>query len=587
MKSLVFCLLLLIGVSLIFSAHAQVSVDNEVGTLNLDKDKIFVSRYLDEQIKIYGSLTDNDRGTKVTITITDPNGDIDSASQQVFTTDVGYYETLKILNRDSLIGTYTVQASADNKIIGSLLFVVQESDNSSSIQNQIPLETVLTLEMTSNQDSIRVFPKYVNSIGNELSFTSDRDANFIKIYIDNQYIISVKPNQWSDDITIGYGPFDVYATSIKFTDSSTGDTYTSAKSDTQSVYLQQSTTSEFTTEVIITEGSSIPGCETSDTCYSPASLTINSGDTVKWKNVDTFAHTVTSGSPDDGISGVFDSSLLLRDESFENTFDIEGRYDYFCMIHPWMTGIIFVGTDQREFSIPIEINSVTDLGTSSISAIENRIVTLDGGGDYSSTYLWEQIDGQHVDLSSYYVDKPQFTAPNVANGQIEVITFAVTESSTISSSSKIIEIFVNPVNRNPTVSAGQSQEISKNLNPVILVGDALDPDGDSLTYSWKQVSGQYIQLSNTNGKQITILPNDIDYSQTTPLTFQLTVDDGFGGTARSTVNVYPIYTSVIEEQPIIIVLGIIAVIGIIVGLIIMKRRKSTIQAGVDDTQIWR
>ena len=155
------------------------------------------------------------------------------------------------MNRDSLIGTYTVQASADNKIIGSLLFVVQESDNSSSIQNQIPLETVLTLEMTSNQDSIRVFPKYVNSIGNELSFTSDRDANFIKIYIDNQYIISVKPNQWSDDITIGYGSFDVHATSPEIIITNTGETYFPATSNGQSINLSTPSSQDSTNLIII------------------------------------------------------------------------------------------------------------------------------------------------------------------------------------------------------------------------------------------------------------------------------------------------------------------------------------------------
>ena len=40
-------------------------------------------------------------------------------------------------------------------------------------------------------------------------------------------------------------------------------------------------------------------------------ITINAGDTVEWVNVDTAAHTVTGGSPADGPSGVFDSSLVM------------------------------------------------------------------------------------------------------------------------------------------------------------------------------------------------------------------------------------------------------------------------------------
>ena len=97
-----------------------------------------------------------------------------------------------------------------------------------------------------------------------------------------------------------------------------------------------------TVSVTIPTGSSSPGCETSNACYLPASTTINVGDTVEWKNTDTAAHTVTGGSPSDGPSGVFDSSLIMAGASFENTFDEAGSYDYFCMVHPWMVGNVQV-----------------------------------------------------------------------------------------------------------------------------------------------------------------------------------------------------------------------------------------------------
>ena len=97
-----------------------------------------------------------------------------------------------------------------------------------------------------------------------------------------------------------------------------------------------------TVSVTIPTGTASPGCETSNACYSPASITINAGDTVAWKNTDTAAHTVTGGSPSDGPSGVFDSSLIMAGASFENTFDTAGSYDYFCMVHPWMVGNVKV-----------------------------------------------------------------------------------------------------------------------------------------------------------------------------------------------------------------------------------------------------
>jgi len=97
-----------------------------------------------------------------------------------------------------------------------------------------------------------------------------------------------------------------------------------------------------TVSVEIPTGTSSPGCETSNACYSPASITINAGDTVEWKNTDTAAHTVTGGSPANGPSGVFDSSLIMGGASFEYTFDEAGSYEYFCMVHPWMVGDVKV-----------------------------------------------------------------------------------------------------------------------------------------------------------------------------------------------------------------------------------------------------
>ena len=97
-----------------------------------------------------------------------------------------------------------------------------------------------------------------------------------------------------------------------------------------------------TVHVEIPVGTSVPGCEETNECWSPADITINAGDTVHWMNVDTAAHTVTGGSPADGPSGVFDSSLVMVDATYEFTFDEAGSYDYFCMVHPWMTGSVTV-----------------------------------------------------------------------------------------------------------------------------------------------------------------------------------------------------------------------------------------------------
>jgi len=66
------------------------------------------------------------------------------------------------------------------------------------------------------------------------------------------------------------------------------------------------------------------------------------GDEVVWKNADTAAHTVTSGTPTDGPDGIFDSGLFAPGKTFDYTFTKKGTYPYYCIVHPWMTGTVFV-----------------------------------------------------------------------------------------------------------------------------------------------------------------------------------------------------------------------------------------------------
>ena len=72
-------------------------------------------------------------------------------------------------------------------------------------------------------------------------------------------------------------------------------------------------------------GSSTPGCEDTNSCFVPSTMTIGVGETVTWENVDNAAHTATSGTPADGSDGVFDSSLIMAGgASFSHTFDAAG-----------------------------------------------------------------------------------------------------------------------------------------------------------------------------------------------------------------------------------------------------------------------
>ena len=94
--------------------------------------------------------------------------------------------------------------------------------------------------------------------------------------------------------------------------------------------------------IAIPQGTSMPGCEETNECYNPYSITVKTGAVIEWQNFDDAAHTVTSGTPENGPDGYFDTGLFLGQESFKVQLKKAGIYDYFCMVHPWMTGKIIV-----------------------------------------------------------------------------------------------------------------------------------------------------------------------------------------------------------------------------------------------------
>ena len=94
--------------------------------------------------------------------------------------------------------------------------------------------------------------------------------------------------------------------------------------------------------VIIPAGVGTPGCEETSECYLPSSLTVGTGTTVIWENVDNAAHLATSGTPDGGPDGIFDSGMIMAGGTFEHEFSDSGEFQYYCIVHPWMIGIVTV-----------------------------------------------------------------------------------------------------------------------------------------------------------------------------------------------------------------------------------------------------
>jgi plastocyanin len=70
--------------------------------------------------------------------------------------------------------------------------------------------------------------------------------------------------------------------------------------------------------------------------FSPTTITVSVGTTVRWTNGDDIPHTVVSDDK------AFKSKVLDTDEAFTYTFTKPGTYGYFCSIHPKMVAKVVV-----------------------------------------------------------------------------------------------------------------------------------------------------------------------------------------------------------------------------------------------------
>ncbi|MCV0366101.1 MAG: hypothetical protein K5798_02405 [Nitrosopumilus sp.] len=94
--------------------------------------------------------------------------------------------------------------------------------------------------------------------------------------------------------------------------------------------------------VSIPPETSIPGCDESNTCFLPVVATLSTGGEIIWTNHDDIPHTITSGNPQNGPNGLFDSGLIMPGDTYSLMFDLAFEYDYFCLVHPWMQGSIVI-----------------------------------------------------------------------------------------------------------------------------------------------------------------------------------------------------------------------------------------------------
>ncbi len=135
------------------------------------------------------------------------------------------------------------------------------------------------------------------------------------------------------------------------------------------------------------EGTGVPGCEVDNTCFVPYEVTVDVGGEVTWTNSDTTIHFVSTGdlSTDPNMVGTdypngFDSGIVNLGTEFSHKFEEAGTYPYFCGVHPWMKGIVYVeatGGDKMDGMMqPKSIDDIMATITSE-DAMQNSPLSID------------------------------------------------------------------------------------------------------------------------------------------------------------------------------------------------------------------
>jgi poly(3-hydroxybutyrate) depolymerase len=194
-------------------------------------------------------------------------------------------------------------------------------------------------------------------------------------------------------------------------------------------------------------------------------------------------------------------------------------------------------------SVSIIVNADNDAPVSNAgndqTVDENALVNLTATAstdpeNESLSYNWNQLSGTSVVLSDSTSVTPNFTAPELLTSEVLTFELTVTDGAN-NTNSDSVSINVTANNDSPTANAGPDQLVLENKTVTLNAELSTDPENESLDYTWNQISGPTVSLSDNNIQQPEFLSPVIALSET--LIFELSVEDSAGNQSIDTVHI--------------------------------------------------
>jgi glucose/arabinose dehydrogenase/plastocyanin len=223
--------------------------------------------------------------------------------------------------------------------------------------------------------------------------------------------------------------------------------------------------------------------------FSPASVTAQMGDAVRWvqRDPDPIAHTSTSGVG--GVpNGLWESGLLINGASFYYTFNNPGTYPYFCAVHTGMTGHVIVPCGANfppEVSITSPTNGASFQGSTAFT-IEATASSTAINGTISQVEFFDGAASLGLDSVS-----PFSISTNLHVGS-HALTAVVTDSQCGTSTSAPVNVTITGVPIvNPIAQRIPKGDITIELQTVVdrlasPLGMAVPDDGSNRIFVYDQ-----------------------------------------------------------------------------------------------------